>query len=192
MKMKKLTWVALLAASLPLIHGCAAVVVGGAATAVVVADDRRTAGAVVEDQEIELRAMNRLREAFPEKTVSISTVSYNRQVLLVGQVPDEATRAKVADTVKAVPGVTRVYNETAVSGVASYTSEANDAAITTKVKARLVNDGNISSNHVKVVTEAAVVYLMGLVRKEEGELAGKIAASTAGATRVVKLFEYID
>lgn len=190
--MKNLTWIALLAASLPLVHGCAAVVVGGAATAVVVADDRRTAGAVVEDQEIELRAMNRLREAFPEKTVSISTVSYNRQVLLVGQAPDEATRAKAADTVKAIPGVTRVYNETAVSGVASYTSEANDAAITTKVKARLVNDGNISSNHVKVVTEAAVVYLMGLVRKEEGELAGKIAASTAGVTRVVKLFEYID
>ena len=190
--MKKLAWVALLAASLPLIHGCAAAVVGGAATAVVVADDRRTAGAVVEDQEIELRSMKRLREGFPEKTVSVSTISYNRQVLLVGQVPDEATRARVADTVKAIPGVNKVYNETAISGVASYTSEANDAAITTKVKARLVNDGNISSNHVKVVTEAAVVYLMGLVRKEEGELAGKIAASTAGVTRVVKLFEYID
>ncbi len=190
--MKKYAWVALLAASLPLIHGCAAVVVGGAATAVVVADDRRTAGAVVEDQEIELRSMNRLRESFPEKTVSVSTISYNRQVLLVGQVPDEATRARVADTVKAIPGVKRVYNETAISGVASYTSEANDAAITAKVKARLVEDGNISSNHVKVVTEAAVVYLMGLVRKEEGELAGKIAAGTAGVTRVVKLFEYID
>lgn len=190
--MKKFAWAALLAASLPLIHGCAAMVVGGAATAVVVADDRRTAGTVVEDQEIELRALNRLREAFPEKTVSISTVSYNRQVLLVGQVPDEATRAKVADTVRAIPGVTKVYNETTVSGVASYTSEANDAAITTKVKTRLVNDGNVSSNHVKVVTEAAVVYLMGLVRKDEGEVAGKIAAGTAGVTRVVKLFEYID
>lgn len=190
--MKKFAWAALLAASLPLIHGCAAMVVGGAATAVVVADDRRTAGTVVEDQEIELRALNRLREAFPEKTVSISTVSYNRQVLLVGQVPDEATRAKVADTVRAIPGVTKIYNETTVSGVASYTSEANDAAITTKVKTRLVNDGNVSSNHVKVVTEAAVVYLMGLVRKDEGEVAGKIAAGTAGVTRVVKLFEYID
>ncbi len=190
--MKKFAWAALLAASLPMIHGCAAIVVGGAATAVVVADDRRTAGAVVEDQEIELRAMNRLREAFPEKTVSVSSVSYNRRVLLVGQVPDEAIRARVTEIVKAIPGVTRVYNETTVSGVASYTSEANDAAITTKVKARLVNDGNISSNHVKVVTEAAVVYLMGLVRRDEGEVAGRIAASTAGVTRVVKLFEYVD
>lgn len=190
--MKKFAWAALFAASLPLMHGCAAVVVGGAATAVVVADDRRTAGAVVEDQEIELRALNRLREAFPEKAVSVSTVSYNRQVLLVGQVPDEATRAKVADTVKAIPGVTRVFNETAVAGVTSYTSAANDAAITTKVKARLAKGDAVQSNHVKVVTEAAVVYLMGLVKKDEGEAAGKIAASTAGVTRVVKLFEYID
>jgi Predicted periplasmic or secreted lipoprotein len=190
--MKKFALAALLAASLPMIHGCTALVVGGAATAVVVADDRRTTGTVVEDQEIELRAMNRLREGFPEKTVSVSTVSYNRQVLLVGQVPDEATRAKVADTVKAIPSVARIYNETTVSGVASYTSEANDASITTKVKARLVKSDKVSSNHVKVVTEAAVVYLMGLVRRDEGEVAGKIAAGTSGVTRVVKLFEYID
>lgn len=190
--MKKLAWAALLAASLPLMHGCAAVVVGGAATAVVVADDRRTAGTVVEDQEIELRAMSRLREGFPQKTVSVSTVSYNRQVLLVGQVPDEATRAKVVDTVRAIPGVIGVHNEITISGVTSLTSKTNDASITTKVKARLLNTNAVQSNHVKVVTEAAVVYLMGLVRKDEGEAAGKVAAGTAGVTRVVKLFEYID
>lgn len=190
--MKKLAWAALLAASLPLMHGCAAVVVGGAATAVVVADDRRTAGTVVEDQEIELRAMSRLREGFPQKTVSVSTVSYNRQVLLVGQVPDEATRAKVVDTVRAIPGVIGVHNEITISGVTSLTSKTNDASITTKVKARLLNTNAVQSNHVKVVTEAAVVYLMGLVRKDEGEAAGKVAAGTAGVSRVVKLFEYID
>ncbi len=190
--MKKLAWAALLAASLSLMHGCAAVVVGGAATAVVVADDRRTAGTVVEDQEIELRAMNRLREGFPQKTVSVSTVSYNRQVLLVGQVPDEATRAKVVETVRAIPGVIGVHNEITISGVTSLTSKTNDASITTKVKARLLNTNAVQSNHVKVVTEAAVVYLMGLVRKDEGEAAGKVAAGTAGVSRVVKLFEYID
>lgn len=190
--MKKLAWAALLAASLPLMHGCAAVVVGGAATAVVVADDRRTAGTVVEDQEIELRAMNRLREGFPQRTVSVSTVSYNRQVLLVGQAPDEATRARVVETVRAIPGVIGVHNEITISGVTSLTSKTNDASITTKVKARLLNTNAVQSNHVKVVTEAAVVYLMGLVRKDEGEAAGKVAAGTAGVSRVVKLFEYID
>ena len=190
--MKKILLAALLAASLPVIHGCAAVVVGGAATAVVVADDRRKAGVVVEDEEIELRAMNRLNKGFPEKTVSVSAISFNHHVLLVGQVPDEATRAKVTETIKTIPNVAKVYNETAVSGVASFTSETNDASITTKVKARLVDNGKVSSNHVKVYTEAAVVYLMGLVSREEGEAAGQVAASTAGVTRVVKLFEYID
>ncbi len=190
--MKKLAWAALLAASLPLVQGCAALVVGGAATAVVVSDDRRSPGVVVQDQEIELRAMERLRGAFPGKAVSVSTISFNRHVLVVGQVPDEATRARITEIVGGIPNVAKVYNETAISGVASMTSEANDASITTKVKARLVQSDKISSNHVKVYTEAAVVYLMGLVRREEGEAAGQVAASTAGVTRVIKLFEYID
>lgn len=189
---KNFAWAALLAASLPLINGCAALAVGGAATAVVVADDRRKTGAVVKDQEIELRAYDRLRDAFPGKVLDISTVSFNRHVLVVGQVPDEATRAKITEIVGAIPSVAKVYNETAIAGVASMASEANDTAITTKVKARLVENAKISSNHVKVVTEAAVVYLMGLVTREEGEVAGKVAASTSGVSRVVKLFEYIE
>lgn len=190
--MRNFAWAALLAAFLPLIQGCAALAVGGAATAVMVADDRRTTGIVVKDQEIELRAFDRLRDAFPGKVVSLSTISFNRRVLVVGQVPDEATRAKVTEIVSAIPNVAKVYNETAIAGVTSMASDANDTAITTKVKARLVENGKISSNHVKVVTEAAVVYLMGLVTHEEGETAGKVAAGTSGVARVVKLFEYID
>jgi osmotically-inducible protein OsmY len=190
--MKKFVWAALLTASIPLIHGCAAVVVGGAATGVMMADDRRKAGVYLEDQEIELRALDRLRGAFPGKAVSVSTISFNHHVLLVGQVPDEGTRAKVAETIKAIPNVAKVYNETTVSGVTSLTSETNDAAITTKVKARLIDNGKVSANHVKVVTEAAVVYLMGLVTREEGEAAAQIAAGTGGVTKVVKLYEYLD
>jgi osmotically-inducible protein OsmY len=190
--MKKFVWAALLAASLPLIHGCAAVVVGGAATAAVIVDDRRKTTVVVEDQEIELRALDRLRGAFPGKAVSVSTTSFNHQVLIVGQAPDEATRAKVGEIIGAIPKVSTVYNETTLSSVTSMASETNDATITTKVKARLVENGKVSSNHVKVVTESGVVYLMGLVTKDEGEAAGQVAASTAGVTRVIKLFEYID
>lgn len=190
--MKKFVWAALLAASLPLVHGCAAVVVGGAATGVMMAEDRRKAGVYLEDQEIEIRALDRLRDAFPGKVVSISTVSFNHQVLLVGQVPDEETRNKASEIVKAIPNVVKVYNETSISGVTSYTSETNDAAITAKVKTRLLNSDKVSPSHVKVVTEAAVVYLMGLVTRAEGEAAAEIAATTSGATRVVKLFEYIE
>lgn len=190
--MKKLIWVALLAASLPLIHGCAAVVVGGAATGVLMAEDRRKSGVYLEDQEIELRAMDRLRGAFGDKAASVSTVSYNHHVLVYGQVQDETSRNKATEIVKTIPKVVKVYNETTISGITSTTSDLNDAAITTKVKARLANSDKVASNHVKVVTEAAVVYLMGLVTREEAEAAGQIASSTSGAVKVVKLFEYIN
>ncbi len=190
--MKKLVWAALLAAGLPVIHGCAAIVVGGAATGVMMADDRRKAGVYLEDEEIELRAMDRLRGHFPEKTVSVSVTSFNHQVLLTGQVPDQETKTRVQEVIRVIPNVAKVYDETTVSGVTSLTSETNDVSITTKVKARLVQSNKVSSNHVKVVTEASIVYLMGLVTREEGEEAAQIAASTKGVTRVVKVFEYLD
>jgi osmotically-inducible protein OsmY len=190
--MKRITWAALLVASLPVIHGCAAVVVGGAATGVIMADDRRKAGVYLRDEEIELRALDRLRGDFPQKTVSVSVTSFNHHVLLTGQVPDQATRSKVEETIRAIPNVAKVYNETTVSGVTSFTSEANDASITTKVKTRLVKNSKVSSNHVKVVTEAGVVYLMGLVTREEGDEAALVAANTSGVIRVVKVFEYLS
>jgi osmotically-inducible protein OsmY len=190
--MKKTVLAMLLAASLPTIHGCAAVVVGGAATGVLMADDRRKAGVYLQDQEIELRGMDALRGHFPEKTVSVSVTSFNHQVLLTGQAPDEATRARLHDMIRGVPNVARVYNEVTVSGVTSFTSESNDAAITTKVKTRLLKNDKVSSNHVKVVTEAGIVYLMGLVTREEGEEAAKVAANTSGVIRVVKAFEYLN
>lgn len=190
--MKKFVWVALLAASLPVIHGCAAVVVGGAATGIMMADDRRKTGVYLEDEEIELRAMDRLRGQFPEKTVSVSVTSYNHHVLLTGQVPDPDTKVRVQEAIRVIPNVARVFDETTVSGKTSLTSETNDASITAAVKTRLIRSNKVSSNHVKVVTEASVVYLMGLVTREEGEEAALIAASTKGATRVVKVFEYLN
>jgi osmotically-inducible protein OsmY len=189
---KKFAWAALLAASLPLIHGCAAVVVGGAATGAAVALDRRTAGVYLGDQEIELRAMNRLREALPEKTASISVTCYNRQALLTGQVPDEAVRARAGEVVKGVPDVRTVYNELAISGVTSLTSKANDTAITGNVKTRLLRDERVPGSKIKVVTEAGVVYLMGLVTEKEANAAAEIARTSSGVTKVVTLFEYID
>lgn len=190
--MKKLILAMMLASSLPVLHGCAAVVVGGAATGVLMAEDRRKAGVYLEDQEIEIRAMDRLRGAFGEKAASVSTVSYNHHVLIYGQVQDDASRTKATEVVKGIPNVVKVHNETTVSGITSYTSDANDASITTKVKYRLTQNDKVSANHVKVVTEAAVVYLMGLVTREEGEAAAQVAAGTSGVVKVVKLFEYIS
>ncbi|MHB1085720.1 MAG: BON domain-containing protein [Thiobacillus sp.] len=190
--MNKLVCIALAGVALSQLHGCAAVVVGGAATGTAVALDRRTAGVYIGDQEIELRAMSRLSEAFPQKTDRISATSYNRQVLLTGQVPDETIRSHASDVVKAIPDVRTVFNELTVSGMTSLTSEANDVAITSKVKARMLRDERVPGTKIKVVTEAGVVYLMGLVTQAEANLAIDIARTTSGVTKVVTLFETIN
>jgi osmotically-inducible protein OsmY len=166
--------------------------VGGAAVGTSVALDRRTAGVYVSDQEIELRALARLREVFPQKTDNISATSYNRQVLLTGQVPDEATRSRASDVVKAIPDVRAVFNELTVSGITSLTSDANDVALTSQVKARMLRDERVPGTKIKVVTEAGVVYLMGLVTKTEAEAATDIARTTSGVAKVVTLFEYLN
>ena len=190
--MSKLIPLAVAGLAILQLQSCAPIVIGGAAVGASVATDRRTAGVYVGDQEIELRAISRLRESFPQKTDRISTTSYNRQVLLTGQVPDEATRARATDVVREIPDVRTVFNELSVSGVTSFTSGANDVSITSKVKTRLLRDDRVPGTKIKVVTEAAVVYLMGLVTQAEAEAATEIARTTAGVTKVVTLFEYIN
>jgi osmotically-inducible protein OsmY len=155
--------------------------------------DRRTAGAVIGDQEIEIRSRNRLSDTFPEKIAdNISSTSYNRQLLLTGQVPDEATRARATEVVKGIPELRTVFNELSVSGAASLTSEANDTSITSQVKTRLLNDDRVPGTQIKVVTETGIVYLMGLLKRAEASTAAEIARTTSGVTKVVILFEYID
>lgn len=174
------------------LQGCAAIVVGGVATGAAVATDRRTAGVFVSDKEIALRATNRLREAFPQKTDNINVTSYNRQVLVTGQVPDEDTRARATEVIQGIPDVRTVFNELVISGVTSLTSDANDVSITSKVKARMLRANDVPGTKIKVVTEAGVVYLMGLVSEAEAQSATEIARTTAGVSKVVTLFEYID
>jgi osmotically-inducible protein OsmY len=190
--MNKLTQIALVGVALSQLHGCAAVVVGGAATGAAVATDRRTAGVFVGDQEIELRAMKRLSETFPEKTGNIAVTSFNRQVLLTGQVPDEAARARATDAVKTVPDVRTVFNELSVAGNTSLTSSANDTAITANVKTRLLRDERVPGTKIKLKTEAGVVYLMGLVTQTEAGIATEIARTSSGVVKVVTLFEIIN
>lgn len=190
--MNKLIPLAIAGLAIIQLQGCATAVIGGAAVGTSVALDRRTTGVYVSDQEIELRAIARLREAFPQKTDNISATSYNRQVLLTGQVPDESVRSRAADVVKGIPDVRTVFNELSISGVTSFTSDANDVSITSKVKTRLIRDDRVPGIKIKVVTEAGVVYLMGLVTQAEADASTEIARTTAGVTKVVTLFEYIN
>ena len=182
----------LMLASLPFMHGCAAVAVGGAAAGgVMIAQDRRTVGTLTEDEGIELKASSRIGERYRDGA-HINVTSYNRMVLLTGEVPDAAARTEVERITRGVENVRGVYNETVVSGVTSYTARSNDAIITSKVKSRFLDAGKFNALHVKVVTENNVVYLLGLVTKQEATDATEIARTTSGVQKVVRVFEYID
>jgi osmotically-inducible protein OsmY len=177
---------------LPLLHGCTAMVIGGAtATGVVMAQDRRTVGTITEDEGIELKTSNRIGNRFKD-AIHINATSYNRIVLLTGEVPDATTKAEVERIARSVDNVRGVFNEVAIAGVSSYTVRTNDSVITSKVKARFVDAGKFNALHVKVVTENSIVYLMGLVKKSEAEEATQIARTTSGVQKVVRVFEYLD
>ena len=190
--MRGILYLALIAALTPALNGCVAVVAGGAATGMLIADDRRKAGVYLDDEEIELHGMNRLHELFPQASVSVSVISYNHNVLLTGQAPDEPTKAKVEESIKSIANVRRVYDEITLSGVPSLTSEANDSAITTKIKSKLLDGKGVNFNHVKVVTEAGVIYLIDLLNHAEANEAAQITANTNSIVRIMKMIEYID
>ena len=175
---------------IPLFYGCAAAVIGGAGTAVMVGEDRRTVGTVAEDQGIELKAASRIRERFKDAHINIT--SYNRMVLLTGEAHDEAAKSEIARIARAVENVRGVYNEITVSGNTALSARANDSYLTSKVKARFVDQQKFNAFHVKVVTEANVVYLMGLVKRKEADDATQIARTTGGVQKVVRLFDYVD
>jgi osmotically-inducible protein OsmY len=116
--------------------------------------------------------------------------AFNRAVLLTGEAWDEATRAEAEKLAAEVPNVRSVTNDIQVSGITSATSRANDAAITARVKGGFVNTKGLNALHVKVVTEAGVVYLLGLVTEAEAEKATEVARTTGGVRKVVRVFEY--
>jgi osmotically-inducible protein OsmY len=176
----------LLAVSL---QGCIEMAAVGAGAAALGYEDRRTTGTMVEDEGIELRATNRVSERFGDR-VHINITSFNRSVLITGEVPNANTRSEIEKIVQGVPSVRSITNELQVTGGTSLSSRATDSTITGKVKARFVDSGKFSALHVKVVTEAAVVYLLGIVTEGEANEAVEIARTTGGVRKVVKVFEY--
>lgn len=175
-----------------LLQGCLPLVIGaGVGTGVMMAEDRRTSATILEDQTIEIKAGNRIQERFGEQART-SVTSFNRYVLLTGQVPSEEIKTDVAMLVLEVPNVRNIQNEITVSGATSLMARSNDGLLSTRVKGRLVQNKNVGANHVKVVTENGTVYLMGLVTRAEAEEAAQTAATTGGVERVVKVFEYLD
>ena len=185
-----LTWT-LLAALTPALIGCFGAAAVGFGTSVMFAVDRRPAETLFTDEGIEVRSSNRLSEKFGDRA-HFNVTSFNRSVLLTGEVPDAAAKAEAEKLVGGVPNVKAVTNELKISGASSLAARSNDAYITSKVKARFVDTSQFSANHIKVVTEAGTVYLLGLVTKREADAAVEVARNTNGAMLVVRLFEFLD
>ena len=175
-----------------LFQGCAPMAITGATTAVsTVAADRRTAGAMVEDQAIEVKSRLALadRKELNDR-VHINFTSFNTTVLVSGEAPTEEDRQAVIDLVKNVEKVTKVHDEISIAAPSSLLSRSADSVVTAKIKAKLIAEKDLSTLHIKVVTENGVSYLMGLVSEEEGDIATEVARRTGGVQKVVKLFEY--
>ncbi len=183
---------AALISALPLLQGCVPAVVGaGAAAGVMTAHDRRTTGTQADDEGLEWKAAQQIPENY-KNDAHVNFTAFNRRLLITGEVPSEDARNVIGERVGKLEGVKEVFNETVVGAASSLSSRTNDSYVTSKVKARLVDEKTISANHVKVVTEAGVVYLMGIVTEREGKVAVAVTRTTAGVRKVVNLTEVIS
>jgi osmotically-inducible protein OsmY len=188
--MKNVKLIALLGI-LTLLNACAAIVVGGAATGASAAHDRRTTGTFIEDEAIELKSLKALSDDKElNRQIHLNVTSFNTIVLVSGEAPTEDLRRRAIEIIRSIPKVSHVHDEITIAGPSSLMSRSGDTLITTKVKTKLIVEKNLDGTHVKVVTENGVVYLMGLLNREDADKATEIARQTGGVQKVVKLFQY--
>jgi len=173
------------------LQGCIEMAVGTAVVGTLAATDRRTFGAQTEDKAIVLKGETRIGNLVGSAG-HVNINSFNRKVLLTGEVPSEAMKTDVEREIAGIAGVQSIVNDLVVAPPSSFTSRSNDTLITGKVKASLIDAQDISANSFKVVTERANVYLMGRVTQREGTRAAEIARGVPGVQKVVKVFEYIS
>lgn len=179
------------ALALGALSGCAPLLIGGAAVGgVLVATDRRTSGTQLEDETIELKAGRRIGTVVGDGG-HVNFTSYNRSVLITGEVASQEQVDAVGRAVSEIENVRSVVNELGVMGASSLTSRSNDTLLTTKVKASLVDAKDLQANAIKVVTERATVYLMGRVTEREAARAAEIARGVGGVAKVVRVFEVL-
>jgi osmotically-inducible protein OsmY len=173
------------------LSGCVALLAGGAVAGGLSLTDRRTSGTQLEDQSIELKAGGRIREAIGDRG-HLNVTSYDRIVLITGEVPSEADKEAAGKAIAGIENVNSVVNELAVSGNSSLTSRSSDTVITGKVKGALVDAKDIQANAIKVVTERGNVYLMGRVSQREADRAAEVARDVGGVLKVVRVFEILS
>nr|WP_315488491.1 BON domain-containing protein [uncultured Rhodoferax sp.] len=181
----------LMGTTLGALTACFPLVMGGAVVTGMVATDRRTTGTVVEDEGIELRAASRIRENLGERG-HVNVTSYNRQVLLTGEVPSAQDKQLVEQIVAGVDNVRHVVNELSILGNSTLTQRSSDSLVTGRVKAALVDARDLYSNAFKITTERGTVYVMGRVTAREAARATELISGTTGVQRVVRILETIS
>lgn len=191
--MRQLLVASIIIASLTSLQGCAPAVVVGAATTAVIVNDRRTTEAFLQDQTIKFRSNDAIYSNKEIGTqVHINVISYDQQVLLTGEAPTAPIREQVEAIVASIPGVDKIHNEIKVQPNSRFESRNNDAMITAKVKGRILRNSSVDPSKIKVVTEHAEVYLLGIVTKEEAAASIKIAQQVDGVKRVIRVFKIIE
>lgn len=170
------------------IQGCASIS-SATAAGISATTDRRDSDTIIDDRYIETKAMHAVHNQAFWKESHVTVVSYNHNLLIVGQVPTEADKQKVSDSMKGIPNVRQVYNELSVGKTTSFTERSKDSWITTQIKAKLVSNKEVKASHVKVITEDGIVYLMGLTSRKEEIAATEIARAVKNVKKVVQIFE---
>lgn len=190
---RRLAAVAAAVAACTLLGACAPLLVGGAVVSgALVATDRRSSGTQIDDQAIEFKTGSRAREVLGDRG-RVSTTSYNRLVLITGEAPTDADKEAVEQAVARVDNVRATVNEMQVGGFSSsFANRSNDAILSGKVKASLVDAKDLQANAFKVVTDRSVVYLMGRVTEREATRATEVARSISGVRKVVRVFEVVS
>lgn len=175
------------------LQGCAPVIIAGTAAAgMMIAQDRRTTGTIVDDNSIELKTMQAIRQALgeDERQAHVSVLSYNNRVLLIGQASTEAIKRKIESTARQAAKVKQLHNEIEITAPTSLVVRSNDSITTAKIKSAMVLNREINPTRIKVITENGIVYLLGIVTPHEEEVAVNIARHSKGVKKVVKIFEY--
>jgi osmotically-inducible protein OsmY len=183
--------VSITASALCALQGCVAVVGGAAVGGALMMTDRRSSGAQIEDESIELKSGGKIQGAIGDRG-HVNVTSYNRIVLVTGEVPTDADKTAVITALRSIENVGNVDDELLVGPNSSMSTRSSDAYITSKVKTAFVDAKDIQSNAVKVVTERGNVYLMGRVTEREATRATEIARSTSGVMKVVRVFEILS
>lgn len=190
-RLTHLTRAIALGAALACLGACVPLMVGGAVMGGMVATDRRTSGTVVEDEGIELKTAARIRDNLGQR-VHVNVTSYNRQVLLTGEVPSAQDKQLVEQAAAQTENVRNVVNELEVLGSSTLTQRSSDTVVTGRVKAALLDAKDLFSNSFKIVTERGTTYVMGRVTQREANRATDIITSTQGVQKVVRVLEIIS